>query len=339
MSKYFEQVGVTLVELLVSMAIGLFILAGVVGIVLSSRSTYQTEQEGSFIQENARYAVEVLSRDIRLAGSYGCADLNNVKIALTAADTPEALHSYQAVYGYANSLEREFIAQADQSEDSPVLILRYGDPDKTAFISTHNPAANRFVLDRENPFDVGEKLAIVDSNCRSMAFFQGSADENAVVYAGAENCSNLFPAADLDVCSPSTAAYSAGAQIMSHVSVAYYVAPSSVESSLSALKRVSIAGDGVTRTDELAQGVESIEILYGVDRDHTNGEPVGDVDGYLSAELIAADSDFDWSSVGAVRFKIVFRSLTAIFEEDARANQQDRYLRQIAASTVKIRNR
>lgn len=69
-----SQRGFSLVELMVAVTIGLIILAAVSGIFVTSKSTYNTTDSLARLQENARFAVHYLSRDIRMAGFAGCLD-------------------------------------------------------------------------------------------------------------------------------------------------------------------------------------------------------------------------------------------------------------------------
>lgn len=64
--------GFSLVELLVGLAVGLFLTAGIVQILVSSQVTYQIEESFSRLQENGRYAVQTLAEDARQARSMGC---------------------------------------------------------------------------------------------------------------------------------------------------------------------------------------------------------------------------------------------------------------------------
>ncbi|MES1999425.1 MAG: PilW family protein [Pseudomonadota bacterium] len=63
-----RQRGVTLVELMVAMTIGLIVVAAVGTIFLGSRNTYRVQDDNSRLQESGRYAVDILGRNIREAG-------------------------------------------------------------------------------------------------------------------------------------------------------------------------------------------------------------------------------------------------------------------------------
>lgn len=70
-----RQRGVTLVELMVAMVIGLFLVVVVGTVFLGSKQMYLTQDANARLQENARYAVEFFSRQLRSAG-YDLIDFN-----------------------------------------------------------------------------------------------------------------------------------------------------------------------------------------------------------------------------------------------------------------------
>ncbi len=63
-----RQAGLSLIELMIAMVIGLVIIAGVGQILLSGRQSYNTQSGTSALQENGRFALFYLQRDIRMAG-------------------------------------------------------------------------------------------------------------------------------------------------------------------------------------------------------------------------------------------------------------------------------
>lgn len=65
------QRGITLVEWMVSITIGLILLAGMTTLIAQQSSTQAELEKSSRQIENGRYAMQVLSEDIQLAGYYG----------------------------------------------------------------------------------------------------------------------------------------------------------------------------------------------------------------------------------------------------------------------------
>ncbi len=66
-----RQVGMTLIELMVSMVIGLFLMLGAVTVYNQGRQNYTVNESVARLQENLRFALDVLEPDIRLAGFWG----------------------------------------------------------------------------------------------------------------------------------------------------------------------------------------------------------------------------------------------------------------------------
>jgi type IV pilus assembly protein PilW len=63
--------GLSLIELMVALTIGALMLAGAVSVYMQSRNTYRTNDVASRMQEVGRYALDVISPDVRLAGYWG----------------------------------------------------------------------------------------------------------------------------------------------------------------------------------------------------------------------------------------------------------------------------
>ena len=63
------QQGLSLVELMVAIALGLFLSWGAIQAFLSGKQTYSTQQALSRIQENARLVQDFLGFDIRSDGT------------------------------------------------------------------------------------------------------------------------------------------------------------------------------------------------------------------------------------------------------------------------------
>ncbi len=67
-----DQSGMTLVEIMIALLIGVFLLGGILQIFVSGKQTNRMQENLSRLQENGRFAIGFLSRDIRMAGFWGC---------------------------------------------------------------------------------------------------------------------------------------------------------------------------------------------------------------------------------------------------------------------------
>lgn len=67
-----DQRGFSLVELLLALVLGLLVVTGIVQLFVGNSQTYQVLNAQARMQENARFALEFISRAARSAGHFGC---------------------------------------------------------------------------------------------------------------------------------------------------------------------------------------------------------------------------------------------------------------------------
>jgi type IV pilus assembly protein PilW len=63
-----HQRGFTLVELMIGMTLGLILIGGVVAVFLQSRQSFRVDENVARMQDQARFAMGELTRDVRMAG-------------------------------------------------------------------------------------------------------------------------------------------------------------------------------------------------------------------------------------------------------------------------------
>ncbi|MBP6596384.1 MAG: prepilin-type N-terminal cleavage/methylation domain-containing protein, partial [Arenimonas sp.] len=76
--------GFSLVEVMIALLIGTLLLAGLVQVFGGSRAAYQAAEGISRNQENGRFALDFLQRELRMAGHFGC--VNDQARLLNSAD-------------------------------------------------------------------------------------------------------------------------------------------------------------------------------------------------------------------------------------------------------------
>ena len=89
-SRWPAQAGLSLVELMVAMAIGVFLIAGAITVFGKTRDLYRTNEDAARLQEVARYAMSTIEADVRMANYWGLnsrPDLVSNTVAPTDYDT------------------------------------------------------------------------------------------------------------------------------------------------------------------------------------------------------------------------------------------------------------
>lgn len=379
--------GVSLIELMVALAIGLLVSLAAVQIFAASRTSYQMQEGLSRIQENGRFAAEYLQRRLRLAGFMGCGNdvlrsAGGTFVNHLVASGGEARSLYRfdrPIEGFAfrGNADGAALAVGAVSEWTPalpgeldgkvvrgtdVLIVRTLSEESTpvtAWIS--NP--NRFSVADRSFVTRGGFYAV--QNCTSTELFQAVRANGGVIQAPREG-ENVFIDTTTSPQVPwgylsSKYSFPAGRALNAEVHRADYTAiyiglrREGVEQ-VPALfvQRFAAAAAGPARVvdDELADGVESLQLQFGVDDDPAS---VGTVDRFLTADQViagaagAAAQDARWRRVLSVRVGFLVRSqISADIRGDKRTYLvagkkvdplDDQRLRQVYEVTVALRNR
>ena len=171
-----RQQGLTLIELMISMVIGLVLVGGVLSIFVSTNQTAKLNDNLMRVQEDARGAFEVMARDIREAGQNPC---GSRKVANVLRDAGGAIPVWTdwnlgTLRGYDNT-EDEIAIKAIGTTDTArvsgtdaVLVIKTGAEEKT--VDTHDPSTTMFTLTTGSGFDENDIVFVCDA--LSSAIFQ-----------------------------------------------------------------------------------------------------------------------------------------------------------------------
>ena len=348
--RHSSQSGMTLIELMIAMALGLILLTGVVTVVDSNKATFRSSRAISRMQENARFILDILSREIRQTGYVGCATnpalINNVLNTASAAYAGEswAFNYDNALYGYDNgtpgALPAAFAAQVLAGNDALVLVGM--DAQNSFTVAAHNPGTAQFTL--TTPHDLLANEVAVVADCQSGAIFQlTSAATPTVGYGGAGSIGNLSTC--LGVTCPLVKTFGTSSVLARLRATAFYIATGATGEPALWWRRLT---GGTVVAEELLAGVENMQILYGYDSDNDRVP-----NQYMTAPAVTAAGV--WRNIVAVRIGFLMRSEDGIRAQGdtniyavvgtnvglvgTPSHPQDRRLRQVFSTTIQLRNR
>lgn len=95
--------GLSILELLISVAIGLAVLSAMLYLYASSRQVYRTNEAVARVQEAGRFAMEILTRDLRQAGNQGCVSRGRTfpsDVTVIAVNARTQVLSGDAIFGF-----------------------------------------------------------------------------------------------------------------------------------------------------------------------------------------------------------------------------------------------
>lgn len=176
--------GFSLVELMVSITIGLILLLGLSTLLVNSSNSHREMQKSSAQIENGRYAMQILSDEIQMAGYLG--ELSPTAFAAPAVDepcTPTALYTVPDVpvaIGYDPAAD--IACLADRKANTGVLVVRRvlstpivlagtNPPDTSSYLQVslcnNDPLTKPFVLGSvAGEFTVRQKDCATPANVR-----------------------------------------------------------------------------------------------------------------------------------------------------------------------------
>ncbi len=276
--------GLSLVELMVAIAVSGILLAGVGNIYVGNKVSYLVAEESSRMQENARFALNALTKDIRMAGYRGC-DAQTTRFSNTLSGASSWLTDIESgIIGYeggVSAFPAEFSANVSGSTDA-ITVIR-ADSDDSYIVVSHNQTTAALQLNGNHDLKQGEMLLITD--CIQTSVFQQSnaniSDNISVVSheTGATvtpgNCTqSLFtdPSLSRADCSDTSnfdlQPFGSDAMLTRLLANAYFIG---LENGEPTLYQESVTHGSATTTTlstnrrALVQGVEDMQVLYGED--------------------------------------------------------------------------
>jgi type IV pilus assembly protein PilW len=136
-----RQHGMTLVEVMVSITVGLILLSGVISIFSSNKLAYRLQESTNVLDENARYALNQIQYHLRMGDHWGGIEADTVSTeatlaALAIASTVCTQSVAVSAVGFfalegASTSPLSCIPAADYQPNTDVLIVRYAGPDRT----------------------------------------------------------------------------------------------------------------------------------------------------------------------------------------------------------------
>lgn len=139
--------GFSLIEIMVALTISLILLAGVLTIMSSSKRTYLLQDELGQLQENARFVMDDISFNLRMAGFYGYS--NTPPAGEDIAPPIDGINNSKILVAFRNADDEYLVdpdlktAYANKNEPpSDILeISTFGDPTSLCDDVTANPKA------------------------------------------------------------------------------------------------------------------------------------------------------------------------------------------------------
>jgi type IV pilus assembly protein PilW len=320
------QSGLGLIETMVALLIGLFLIFSAVAVHDRARTTYRTLESAARLQETARYAFDMIEPDVRMASHWGLASRPDYVInrAGPAEDTPADLAAAEEII---DACGNNWVIHLD------AYIAGWNGADGyglacDAYQDDYRAGTDGLVVRRAS--ETAPAALVADR-----LYIQSSRVQGTIFLADAA-CTDPKDAA----CIPSD--YSPPAsETRDLISTAYYVSDSSVgRTDVPALRRKRLVAGSIL-DEEVVSGVEDMQVRFGIDTNgDTNADTYVDPQGNPAAhggQIVAARI---WLRVRAEEPEAGFSDDHPYAYADVDGTPpNDRFRRIVVSRTISLRNK
>lgn len=273
-----NQRGLSLVELLVALAIGSFLIIGAVTVQSQTRKTFSVNEAQARLQETARFALSVIEPETQLAG----------------------------LMGYSNDFAGVKFDKGDGTEPVAAKLLSVKKGAATGVPSVFNECGANFAMDVNLPIQAEDGAWNIGCAAGGTGYLPGT-DTLTIRRAGTEKVdpeagrlqifARRLKTDDALLFASGVAPYAIKtdvAEVRNFYMKSYYVSPDADGRpnlpSLRVKQIIAKAGAGAWDDQEVVRGVEDMQIELGVDPGiDTNGDGVIDVDENGLATVVNGD--------------------------------------------------
>lgn len=192
------QTGLSLVELMIGVVLGMLVVAGVLSMYLSTSQSYRTNENLSRIQENGRIAFELMAYDIREAGFTPCGNNLEVVSALRQPTNPNIWWNTLGLRGYDGTQAIEGVAvgttRGARAANTSAIQIGAGRGTGVAVESHNAPAASFSVNTVNHGLNDNDIVMVCDNELASI--FQvtnASPGTNVTIFHNESNCTQGSP--------------------------------------------------------------------------------------------------------------------------------------------------
>lgn len=328
---YLQQQGLSLIELMIALTLGIFLVFGVIEVYVNSKQTYRSQDALSRLQENARFALDTLVTDVRRAGYAGCSLISDPDLDITVDPNIASYSAAESFYGYQNTGDKTWdpafpteltnaLRGLTLADDADILTVQSAGACATALTTSMGTANDNIIIDTSScSFSPNDVVMVSDCDSADIVRTNGTTDIELLLSQGLSKAYT-------------TTNY---AEVLTFKSATYFIADDNGIPSLYVLDNNQSAP---TATNPLAliEGVENMQIQYGID----------DTDDGVPNQYKDTPTGTEWDNVVSARISLLMRTIesnngeTFVFDiGGTNVTYAAGPIRKLFETTVQLRNR
>ncbi len=295
MAQMRKQQGLSLVELMISVTLGLLLSLAVSQVMLGSRTSDNIQDALSQIQENARFAMHYMGKEIRMAGFVGCPAIDSVDVNTIALPEADGTLDGTTLLNIDNNVEGGNAYDAIAGSD--ILHIKRASDEFIRITGAFAPnSANIQVEDNSLGLEQGDFVVV--SDCQNTDVFRVT---NIPAEPGEGTATLVHGAGAMNSSSSLSTIYGGDSELFALEEMHFFVRDSGRKSakgdaiySLFVQQRTAGSGGAMGAVTELLEGVEDMQFQLGVDNDEDQS-----VDEYVTADAVV-----DWATVLSIKITL-----------------------------------
>lgn len=292
----FSQKGFSLIEMMIAVTLSLIIIMSVTSAYVAGSEANKTMTQRTELQQDARFAFATISRDLRMAGSFGCALPNSTLTTLTFPDINNNSSATSPWQKFAmDTIGIQLVnsntwtgAVADFTPQGQMLIIQYGADDIDAILATTGTTVNTITsvipLGRTS---ITNAPVLAATNCQQLNLFPRIGNLSGNTYT-------VTPTG-LTVPVSGTSTNSQWS-LMRLVSVGYIVGEYKGKQGLYLFEMGN--GGIIEGPKKIAANVQTMDIEFGIQN------CVPGVSNDISTQFFTETSVPDWKKIGIIRLTL-----------------------------------
>lgn len=304
---------------MVALVISVVLIASVLQVYMTGSQNYRSQEAAAQIMENGRTAIELLSRDLRLANYWKCVGWQAANLSNHLPSNQRGLYATNGASGAPDSVRVLHALDETEVAVQAAVELTGLDTSTSPASVTSNPIT---VSDGSN-FS-GSELIVINDCAKGDIFQISGANEDTLSHD----------------CLTCVEAYGVDATVLRVQDTQFYIANN--DRSQPSLFRIVDGGN----PEELIEGVEDLQLFFGEDTDSD-----GYANRYVTADVIDAPCEAGtnpacWRRVTSVRISLLVRSVEDNITQEPQVysfngstvTAPDQRLRRVFTTVVALRN-
>jgi type IV pilus assembly protein PilW len=174
--------GFSLLEILIACALSLILLTSISHIYLRTKEVYRRQNEFTKLQENIRFALHILKKNVEMAGYAGCAKLGDLYLSNHFKEHSAVNLDFKpenSIFGFTSEHAPNYL-QGKIKPGTEGLVIKNADSDITQLTESELKIPATFIRVKQNPATLSNQILLI-ADCDHADLFQAENIDGSII--------------------------------------------------------------------------------------------------------------------------------------------------------------